>query len=483
MFGPLSAVNLGYSGSMQGAKPVSSLRLQVTWLVVIVGIVVFINLDQWLEDEEAAAGLGAAPAARVTPPMEMVGKLSLGVVGAMPAQAEELKRVMGDMQDGSFIGDVAASAFALRLGDHEGALRLLDVAEHHEGVVDDDRPLTRALHAAITAAASGTERDRPAHLSETEQAILKERLGWFGEQAIWAAENPGSVTVPTELSMRAFGLIGFGIAGVLGGIIGFGWLVTLLILSATGRIQSALRSPPQASQLLLELFAAWMITHIVVVLVAAMVVPRDQRLGGGLELGLTMVAATLPIAALFWVRLRGANWAEIRRELGLVAPTSWPKEIGIGFLTWLSGIPLLGIGLLISFALGALLGSSPTDASHPVQEAIAEGSMLDRVVLMILAAGIAPVIEEIFFRGALYGHLRTASKGLGLAVSIAISAVISSSIFAMIHPQGITFAPVLAGLAIAFCLAREWRGSLVAPMAAHAMNNATIVGLNIFLFS
>ena len=34
--------------------------------------------------------------------------------------------------------------------------------------------------------------------------------------------------------------------------------------------------------------------------------------------------------------------------------------------------------------------------------------------------------------------------------------------------------PPLAALAITFALMREWRGSIIGPMTAHALNNTTI---------
>ena len=40
---------------------------------------------------------------------------------------------------------------------------------------------------------------------------------------------------------------------------------------------------------------------------------------------------------------------------------------------------------------------------------------------------------------------------------------------------------MLATLAIGFSLAREWRGSLIAPMVMHAINNTTITCLLILM--
>jgi membrane protease YdiL (CAAX protease family) len=55
-------------------------------------------------------------------------------------------------------------------------------------------------------------------------------------------------------------------------------------------------------------------------------------------------------------------------------------------------------------------------------------------------------------------------------------------IFAAIHPQGLLFVPALGGLAVGFCLYREMRGSLIAPMVAHGINNAFTLALGLMLF-
>jgi len=50
-------------------------------------------------------------------------------------------------------------------------------------------------------------------------------------------------------------------------------------------------------------------------------------------------------------------------------------------------------------------------------------------------------------------------------------------LFAAVHPQGWTGAPVLAAMALSFALVREWRGSLVAPMLMHGMWNGLVLVL------
>jgi membrane protease YdiL (CAAX protease family) len=101
--------------------------------------------------------------------------------------------------------------------------------------------------------------------------------------------------------------------------------------------------------------------------------------------------------------------------------------------------------------------------------------------LFVLASLVAPLVEEIAFRGILYRHLRDECGRLGLVASITIAALASSFLFAVIHPQGVLFAPALMGLAIAFCISRETRGSIWPAMVAHGINNAVTLSLCVTL--
>ncbi|MBI4025702.1 MAG: CPBP family intramembrane metalloprotease [Verrucomicrobia bacterium] len=51
----------------------------------------------------------------------------------------------------------------------------------------------------------------------------------------------------------------------------------------------------------------------------------------------------------------------------------------------------------------------------------------------------------------------------------------------MIHPQGWFAVPVLMSLGFTFGFLREWRGSLIAPVCAHAINNGLILALALLL--
>ena len=79
------------------------------------------------------------------------------------------------------------------------------------------------------------------------------------------------------------------------------------------------------------------------------------------------------------------------------------------------------------------------------------------------------------FRGAFYCWLRA-------RFGVLFSVLLSSFIFASVHPQGAVGVVPLTFIGILLALLREWRGTLVAPMIAHACFNAGTLSLVLFIF-
>jgi membrane protease YdiL (CAAX protease family) len=78
----------------------------------------------------------------------------------------------------------------------------------------------------------------------------------------------------------------------------------------------------------------------------------------------------------------------------------------------------------------------------------------------------APVLEEVVFRGLLYGTLR---RGLGWPAA----AVLSGAVFAVAHGYGLAgFGSVFVS-GVMWAVAYEKTGSLLPGMAAHAVNNVS----------
>jgi membrane protease YdiL (CAAX protease family) len=145
-----------------------------------------------------------------------------------------------------------------------------------------------------------------------------------------------------------------------------------------------------------------------------------------------------------------------------------------GFATYLGALPLLLVGalmMLVAMAVLRRLNVEFTMPTHPVAETGSGSPWWVWVQLVFLACVCAPVVEEIFFRGVLQAHLNRLGKTWPTAGRVAFAVGVSSFVFAVIHPQGWLGVPALGALASAFALAREWRGSVVPGMVAHAINN------------
>ena len=116
------------------------------------------------------------------------------------------------------------------------------------------------------------------------------------------------------------------------------------------------------------------------------------------------------------------------------------------------------------------------DSGHPIVPILAGSKDNTQVYFIILLAVVmAPIIEEIMFRGALYGWLRA-------RFSYGASLIISGLIFAAVHPQGPMGVFPLTMIGIFLAALREWRGNLIAPMIAHACVNAGTLTLVLSAF-
>lgn len=140
---------------------------------------------------------------------------------------------------------------------------------------------------------------------------------------------------------------------------------------------------------------------------------------------------------------------------------------GIG--GWLANLPIL----LILFALTVLLSRWLPSASHPLGEELTSPEGV--VFSVIVAAILAPIIEEVVFRGFLFQGLSLRLRGVLWPV------VLSSLAFASIHPQGPATWLVLGWIGAMGCLLVHQTGSLVPAIVMHALHNFTIILLAVYL--
>jgi len=185
------------------------------------------------------------------------------------------------------------------------------------------------------------------------------------------------------------------------------------------------------------------------------------------------VAALLSLLSA--VPLLAATWAYCRaRELSARALFGLRGASGRWGALGRASVVLIGLSTLADLVIetgGARLGFSPhwTDG---FQERLVWGSRGDVLADVLDSVIMAPILEEVLFRGVLYATFR-------LRLSPLPAALASGIVFAAAHGYGaVGFASVL-GSGIVWALAYEATRSLVPGMVAHATGNllatATVV--------
>ncbi len=133
---------------------------------------------------------------------------------------------------------------------------------------------------------------------------------------------------------------------------------------------------------------------------------------------------------------------------------------------------LLAAGLILSFVFEAL-GIDP--GTQQVVEA-AEGAerLPEKLVITVVIAVLAPVAEEILFRGMLFDALLART-------SVKRTVWISGVVFGLVHlidPAALPLVPALIGLGVILGYARQRTDSLSRPILMHiGFNSVTAIGL------
>jgi membrane protease YdiL (CAAX protease family) len=183
----------------------------------------------------------------------------------------------------------------------------------------------------------------------------------------------------------------------------------------------------------------------------------------GVTLGATLVQDVLLVVfALLAVRVYDG---EVRPDwLGLRQTPFWPA---------VGACVVMMVGWWIFQLLVVLIFGQP-EQQDLVEELKTERSALVLVSFGLLVCVLAPICEELFFRGLMF---RVFADRMGLIGG----AVLSGAIFGLVHLTGgpLTTGLVLFALGFGFALVRWWTGSLLPSMGLHALNNAVSFGVTL----
>lgn len=172
--------------------------------------------------------------------------------------------------------------------------------------------------------------------------------------------------------------------------------------------------------------------------------------------------------ALFWLfpaENGGPPRSLARRR---VATSIWMGRSLFLFLLSLPAIFLVGTAwiMLLTFMQqqGYPVDVSPQDAVSTFSQA---GDPIVLAGMIFLAVILAPMAEELIFRGAIYRFLKT-------RVGLTHAMFISGTLFAMVHFHVASF-PMLVLIGFLLCITYEICGTLLAPILFHALFNTNSV--------
>lgn len=205
-----------------------------------------------------------------------------------------------------------------------------------------------------------------------------------------------------------------------------------------------------------------------VVLATLIALGRTAGFGAD-EAGVPGVLATIAFEGLFagavllLARRRGMR----RADLGLVRPLRWGPAVG----AWLGAYAvLLTWGLLLAIAHAAGIDTSHVEGGNTIPLG-ADRSPLLLGLLAVAVVLVAPVCEELYFRGLWYRGLRAHWR--------VVPAIVGSGfLFAAFHLNLSVIVPFTA-IGALFAWTNEESGSLWTSIAAHAGFNAVSYALTL----
>jgi membrane protease YdiL (CAAX protease family) len=185
------------------------------------------------------------------------------------------------------------------------------------------------------------------------------------------------------------------------------------------------------------------------------------------------VAVVIVGVVLAWLSRFHPTW---RQVVGFPGRGRWWREIrtAVGFGLVLYPLMVFVVGLVLSLVLGAVSG----EPAQPPEQVPPELSTVGVVVTILYAIVIAPVHEELFFRGVLFRGVR---DRYGLQSGLLASGVG----FSFVHyiPAAWQDTALLMGVMFFNGVALAWfydrRGTVVAPVVTHVVFN--VIGLSVIL--
>jgi membrane protease YdiL (CAAX protease family) len=153
-------------------------------------------------------------------------------------------------------------------------------------------------------------------------------------------------------------------------------------------------------------------------------------------------------------------------SLGGFFRLSFVRILSTGAILLFFAYPLI----LLSDAIAQRLFGGGSSKQNIVEFFSGSRTIQQRMMIIVFAVAVAPVVEEFLFRFFIYGVLR---RYFGRLLGVTFSALL----FASAHAHLPSFAPLFV-LGSCFAIAYEWSGSILVAMTMHSLfNSLTLTAL------
>ena len=145
---------------------------------------------------------------------------------------------------------------------------------------------------------------------------------------------------------------------------------------------------------------------------------------------------------------------------------SFRRTIGTGAILLFFAYPLIGF----SEAINQRFFGGGSSKQNIVEFFSASHTIEERIMIIVFAVAIAPIVEELVFRFFIYGVLKR-------YVGCLLGVILSSLLFAAAHAHFPSFVPLFV-LGSCFAIAYEWSDSILVSMTMHSLfNSLTLTAL------
>jgi membrane protease YdiL (CAAX protease family) len=210
------------------------------------------------------------------------------------------------------------------------------------------------------------------------------------------------------------------------------------------------------------LFAALAASVVVAAIIAGVAGEQADDLSPGVILTATFIQDALLIAAMLGISaLNGVKLT--------------PATFGLRKSVSKDALPL-AIGVFIAFYIFLIAWSrlQPSAKDDLLDDLGAKTSTASAIAVAVLVCVVAPIVEELFFRGFLFNALQRVWHWVP-------SAIVGGLVFGGIHAGGTPaiFLVPLAVLGFLLCFLYKRLGSVLPGMGVHAFNNALTLGVGL----